>query len=125
VTATGRILFSVFTTTGFVILALTGRVVLAGNEPMIERNIQELDQINRQAVGGIEGLPKNGTVELKANVKMDGDKAVVEIVEKKIEPGPEADVRSRGEEPREVSAPVREGKIDYGTGNTLLPEGEK
>ncbi len=100
---------------------------LAGNGPMVEKNIGELDRINKQAVGQIPDLPENGAVDLKANVKMEGDKANVKILEKSVHTGPDitgktVEQQESGEQ-KNVSAPVSEEKIEYRSGNALSPDG--
>ena len=41
-------------------------IVWAGNERMIEKEVQELDRMNKQAIQEIPDLPKDGHIELKA-----------------------------------------------------------
>lgn len=43
----------------------------AGNREMIEDTVQELDELNKQAVSQIPDLPKDGKVYMKANVTYD------------------------------------------------------
>jgi hypothetical protein len=43
----------------------------AGNKEMVEDAVQDLDELNKQAVSQIPDIPKDGKVYLKANVTYD------------------------------------------------------
>lgn len=58
--------------------------IWAGNKAMVEQNTKELDEINKQAVGQISDLPKNGTVKIKANAKYKEGVIQFDVYEKKI-----------------------------------------
>ncbi len=62
----------------------------AGNKKMVNKTIEELDQVNKEAVGKIDDLPPSGKVNLKAKVSNREGKRVIEIVDKKVQPKPEA-----------------------------------
>jgi hypothetical protein len=55
-----------------------------GNLPMVEKNVSELDSLNKSALSQIPGIPRDGTVDLKAYIIMDKDKPNIRIDEKKI-----------------------------------------
>ena len=51
-----------------VIMGLVASDVLAGNREMIENNVRELDELNRDIIRQIPELPSRGVVEVDANV---------------------------------------------------------
>jgi len=63
-------------------LALLAVPALAGNQQMVERRIQELDQQNRQVVGALPEIPSTGRLSLKARVGSLAEGRRVEILEK-------------------------------------------
>lgn len=46
---------------------------------MVENTVQELDDLNKQAVQQIPDLPENGTVDMKAKVTYEKNKPVFDI----------------------------------------------
>ncbi len=52
---------------------------LAGNKEMVEETVQELDDLNKQAVQQIPDLPEDGSVDMKANVTYEKKKPVFDI----------------------------------------------
>lgn len=52
---------------------------LAGNKEMVEQTVQELDDLNKQAVQQIPDLPEDGSVDMKANVTYEKKKPVFDI----------------------------------------------
>jgi hypothetical protein len=68
----GCFLFSLFT------------VSWAGNKAMVEQRTKELDELNKEAVQQIPDLPKDGTVELKAKVKLRKGKTQFDIYHQKV-----------------------------------------
>jgi hypothetical protein len=58
--------------------------IWAGNKAMVEQNTKELDEINKQAVGQLSDLPKNGTVKIKANAKYKEGVIQFDVYDKKI-----------------------------------------
>lgn len=57
---------------------------VAGNKAMVEKRVEELDDLNRSAVQQVPGLPRSGVVELKARVVREGDSPDIEILEKRV-----------------------------------------
>lgn len=55
----------------------------AGNKQMVEKTVEELDDLNKQAVQQIPDLPENGTVDIKARVTYEKEKPVFDIYYKK------------------------------------------
>lgn len=55
----------------------------AGNKQMVEKTVEELDDLNKQAVQQIPDLPKDGTVDMKARVTYEKKKPVFDIYYKK------------------------------------------
>lgn len=90
----------------------------AGNSEMVNKSIEELDTLNKEAVSQIEELPARGKVELKAKVSTRGGKRVVKIIDKKIQTPPE--------EPREIepAAEVVEGNLEFNR-SEKIPQGAK
>jgi hypothetical protein len=74
---------------GLVILLLGGVLYcssfsLAGNKQMVEKSVEELDELNRQAVQQIPDLPESGQVKIKADVTYEKDSPVFDIRYKEI-----------------------------------------
>jgi hypothetical protein len=86
-----------------------------GNLEMVEKNVAELETVNRDAVKQIGGLPRDGTVDLKAYVTEEGNKKSIRIVEKKIVIKGAAGLSGKESAPAgvNVSAPVADRKIDF------------
>jgi len=53
---------------------------------MVEKRIQELDQLNKQIVRQLPELPKDGFIDLKAKVYKINGQLKFEIYEKKVVP---------------------------------------
>jgi hypothetical protein len=53
---------------------------LAGNQPMIERRIQELDRQNRQVVGSLPEIPASGRLAVKGRIGGLAEKGRIEIL---------------------------------------------
>ena len=54
---------------GFLLLALFhASACWAGNNEMVEKNVVELDAVNKEALGQIKDIPAQGKVKLKAHV---------------------------------------------------------
>ncbi len=75
------------------LLAVTGAVLvgfvmlaMAGNKEMVEETVQELDELNIQAVEQITDLPKDGTVNLKAGVTYENSAPIFDIYEEHVTP---------------------------------------
>lgn len=75
------------------LLALTGAVfvgsvmfAIAGNKEMVKETVQELDELNIQAVEQIPDLPKDGTVNLKADVTYENGAPIFDIYEEHVTP---------------------------------------
>lgn len=60
---------------------------IAGNKEIVEERVQELGEVNEQAVRQIEDLPSHGQVEIKADVREQEGEPVIEIREKRVIPG--------------------------------------
>jgi hypothetical protein len=57
---------------------------LAGNKQMVEQSVEELDELNKQAVRQIPDLPESGQVNMKADVTYEIDSPVFDIRYKEI-----------------------------------------
>jgi len=90
---------------------------------MVKKSVKELETINREALKQLPDLPSDGTVDLKAYVIMDGDKATIRIDEKKIHIKGTSDltggVNPSPENGLNISATPVEVKIDFTEGNSL------
>lgn len=57
----------------------------AGNEEIIEEQIQELDALNKEIVEQVPGIPESGKINLKAHVIQMEGAVDITILQKKIE----------------------------------------
>ena len=64
----------------------------AGNREMVEERVQDLDELNRQAVQQIPELPVNGKVELIAHVSYKDGAPVIDIYSQQITSEKEEDI---------------------------------
>lgn len=55
----------------------------AGNKKMVEETVQEMDDLNKQAVQQVPDLPKDGRVDIKADVRYEKKKPVFDIYYKR------------------------------------------
>jgi len=69
----------------------------AGNKDMVDERIQEMDDLNKQMVKQIPGLPKDGQVDAKAKVSSESGKMNFEVYQ--------------------VKSVVKEATLDLGEGN--------
>ena len=70
---------------GFLLLALFhASACWAGNNEMVQKNVVELDAVNKEALGQIKDIPAQGKVKLKAHVSGTKGKHAIKIIEKKI-----------------------------------------
>ncbi|UFS70731.1 hypothetical protein LPW11_00740 [Geomonas sp. RF6] len=118
---TGRsALLVAFVTLASLLLPLHGR---CGNLEMVEKNVEELESLNKEAVGMVEGGPRDGTIDLKAYVTVEGEKRKIRIDEVKISDLGTAPPGGKGKTapPRAlaVSVPPVESTIEYLEKNTL------
>ncbi len=69
-------------------VALVGSAMfaIAGNKEMVEETVQELDELNIQAVEQVPDLPKDGTVNLKAGVTYENGAPIFDIYEEHVTP---------------------------------------
>ena len=58
--------------------------VWAGNKAMVEQRTKELDEENKQAVGQISDLPKDGLIKIKANASYKEGKIQFDVYDKQI-----------------------------------------
>jgi hypothetical protein len=55
----------------------------AGNKDMVENRTQEMDELNKQMVGQIPNLPKDGKVDAKARVTNEGGGIIFDVYQVK------------------------------------------
>jgi hypothetical protein len=102
------------------------RPACAGNLEMVEKNVEELESLNKEALGQIPQLPRDGRIDLKAYVTAEGGKSRVRIDEAgtRVEGATGAGKARAGVE---VSAPAVEDKIEFleknSTPATKVPPG--
>ncbi len=59
-------------------------LTMAGNKEMVDESIQELDQLNKQAVQQLPDLPQDGQVNLKAGVTYKDGSPIFDIKEQHV-----------------------------------------
>jgi len=69
----------------------------AGNKDMVDERIQEMDDLNKQMVKQIPGLPRDGKVDAKAKVSSESGKINFEVYQ--------------------VKSVAKEANLDFGGGN--------
>jgi len=109
----------------FLLIALSAGIVYGGNKEMVEKNIVELDKLNKEAVGKIPDLPSDGEVHLKANISTKDGKKEIEIIELQVvpaAPAKPADPGSTGKNDSYVQPSTKEDDILYQRENSLLPQ---
>lgn len=55
----------------------------AGNKEMVDNRVQEMDDLNKQMVGQIPNLPKDGKVDAKARVTNEGGSIIFDVYQVK------------------------------------------
>jgi len=94
---------------------------IAANLDMVEKNVEELDRVNREAVGQLPNLPRDGTVDFKAHVTMDGEKPRIRIEEKSILiQGGVVPTGGKDRSGVAISSPVTEGTLDFTDTNSRV-----
>lgn len=77
--------------------------VSAGNKEMVEERVQELDDLNKQMVKQIPGLPRDGKVDAKAKVINESGKINFEVYQ--------------------VKSAAKEASLDFGGGQQKSESG--
>ena len=67
-----------------IFLVCLNALSLAGNKQIVEETVQEMDELNKQAVQQIPDIPEKGRVDIKANITYEREKPVFDIYYKKI-----------------------------------------
>ncbi len=103
-----------------VLCALPGLLFLvssvqAGNKEMVEKDVLELDELNKSVVLSLPDLPAHGEVEIEADIRYREGKPDIEILRKKIRAINKPHARNgTGEnnklETRKESGLIKEGK---------------
>ncbi len=83
----------------FICLSVLGGIFLfpvlsgAGNKQYVEKQVKNLDDLNKEIVRGFPNIPQNGVITYKAIITEGNKNSQVKIIEKKIEmiPGPTAE----------------------------------
>jgi hypothetical protein len=102
----------------FLLLPLISSI--AGNLPMVEKQVKELDDLNKEAVGQIQDLPSSGKVAIKAHVTLTDDKPRIEILEKNVTQDPViVPITTPERDSNQGESSLREEPIDYRSGYTL------
>lgn len=104
-------------------LVLLAPACWAGNNEMVNKKVEELDKINKEALSQINDIPSQGKIDFKANVSVRDGKQLIEIIEKNIALRPEG---TKTNEPAggiiERDIDLIPEKIPLGTGNNKPPQ---
>lgn len=96
----------------------------AGNKEMVEEQVKELDELNKQVIQKIPDIPKNGHINVKANVlQKDKGVATVDIQHLKITPKKiesEGDKADNTQKIPPTTIPSAKGKQDTDTGGNKV-----
>jgi len=88
-----------------------------GNLPMVEKNVSELDSLNKSALSQIPGIPRDGTVDLKVYIIMDKEKPNIRVDQNKINiinsTGPDEQAKPSPINGVDVSSSPVDGIIEY------------
>jgi hypothetical protein len=87
-----------------------------GNLEAVEKSAEELETLNRAALSQLPGLPRNGSVDLKAYITVEGGKSSIRIDQQRITiDGASGRIGSQNPAPPgvAVSAAPTSGKIEY------------
>ena len=104
-----------------IVLISTGFVSLAwaGNKAMVEQRTKELDEINKQAVGQLSDLPKDGTVEIKAKASYSEGTLQFDVYDKKVSGVEEKEIQLDNGRDSDTGS-VKEGSVDiHNTEDTI------
>jgi len=78
----------------------------AGNKDMVDERIQEMDDLNKQMVKQIPGLPRDGKVDAKAKVSSESGKINFEVYQvKSVAKEATLDFGGRNKKPENDAAP--------------------
>jgi hypothetical protein len=86
----------------------------AGNKVMVEQSVEELKEVNQDALSQIPDKPSEGTISLKGDVFQSGSERRVEVKEYSIERvkgGASGEEESRGSN-GELVNPIEEGRVN-------------
>lgn len=97
----------------------------AGNKAMVEKSTRELDELNKQAVQQIPNLPKDGTVELKANAKYKEGELQFDIYHQKVYDEKETIAEPDKGDDSPGNGTAKEKPVENGNNKDTSREGEK
>ncbi|MFH2063998.1 MAG: hypothetical protein ABIK15_02215 [Pseudomonadota bacterium] len=97
--------------------------VWAGNRAMVEQRTKELDETNKQVVGQLPDLPKNGTVNIKAKASYKEGSIQFDVYDKKISDSEGKELRLDSDRNLDTGS-VKEGTI-YINHTKDIENGEK
>ena len=80
-----------------VLICNINRWVYAGNLEMVEKQVEKLDQLNKEIVGSIPELPRKGSVRIKAKVYPYDHTIKYDILEKGVITLPDEEDRDNDE----------------------------
>lgn len=72
--------------TGFFFVITASSLLWAGNREMVEKRVDELDKLNKEAMSRIAGQPENGKINIKVRVIPEKDGYRFEAVDKETIP---------------------------------------
>ncbi|RPH50986.1 MAG: hypothetical protein EHM85_08465 [Desulfobacteraceae bacterium] len=68
-------------TMGFLFVIITASSLWAGNSKMVEKRVDELDKLNKEAVNRVAGQPESGTINIKVRMIPGKDGYRIEAVD--------------------------------------------
>jgi len=89
----------------------------SGNLSMVEQRVEELGALNNEALKQVPGLPRDGTVDLKAHVTNDGKTPSIRIEEHQIQIKGSESLNFPTEQGVNIPAPAVEGAIEFSEKN--------
>jgi hypothetical protein len=64
-------------------------IVSGGNKELVDKRVQEMDELNRQAVGQLPEIPQNGQIELETDVQYRNGSVLFNVYRQKTTVSPE------------------------------------
>ncbi len=105
-------------------MAIPASSAYGGNREMVEKEIKELDELNKQAVQQLPDIPQNGTIDLKAKVIQQDGKPKIDVIEHRVSPK-KTKMAPLDKKKHLPATPVVDKPIDLGKqGNLNKVEGE-
>lgn len=104
------------------VVLLVTAVASGGNREMVEKSVNELDALNKAAVGKVPDLPAYGTVHLNATITYEGEKSAVKITDHTVVPVSRE--QRQGSQSLDKGSGMRINKIEYVDKNQVIPQNQ-